>query len=490
MNMTIPFPLDMLVVADSADSLATLHALALASGHKANTARSGSEALAYVQDHEPDLVLLDLQKPDLDGFELTRRLRRINEDHLLKVIIISSSHNDERVIQALQSGADDCLMRPVNAALLDAKLRYFSDVILLQTRLARLAQRQLDIIDNIADAVITLDVNGHVEDMNSIARVLFDPRPPSDQGFHWRGDDFLSRLGVTLSELLTQRECTVLCIDGRSLEVDIRHMEWREKGVVRYTLLLRDLAERRAVELMQNEFLATVSHELRTPLTSVLGALGLLAGGAAGSLPAAAMQLATVAQRNGKRLSRLIDDILDLTKIQSDQFVLHQRMQPVGPLLQEALVASQAYASSLSVQLEAEGIDEHGDTELQLDTDRFLQVLANLLSNAIKHSPAGEVVRLRLAQTASALRVSVIDRGPGIAAGFHSQLFKQFSKAEGDNRGGHANTGLGLYISRLLVERMGGEIAADAAVTRRSVGASFSVTLPLVHRPALNPLAS
>jgi len=490
MNTLIPFVLDILVVSDSTDSLATLYAQVLASGHEASTAQSASEALAYVQDHEPDLVLLDLENSDLDGFELTRRLRRLHEDRLLKVIVIASSHSDERVIQALQSGADDCLPRPVNAALLGAKLRYFSDVMLLQSRLARLAQRQLDIVDNIADAVITLDVNGHVEDMNSIARVLFDPRLPSDQAFPWQGDDFLNLLGVTLAELLTQRECTVLCTDGRSLEVDVRHIEWREKGFLRYTLLLRDLTERRAVELLQNEFLATVSHELRTPLTSVLGSLGLLAGGAAGSLPPAAMQLAMVAQRNGRRLSRLIDDILDLTKIQSDQFVLHQRTQPVGPLLVEALVASQAYASSLSVKLEAEGIDVHGDTELRLDTDRFLQVLANLLSNAIKHSPAGEVVRLRLSLTVSALRVSVIDRGPGIAAGFHSQLFKQFSKAEGDNRGGHASTGLGLYISRLLVERMGGEIAADAAVAHRSVGASFSVTFPLAYRPTLNTLAS
>ncbi len=491
---TIPLPLpltmDILVVADSAEVLADLKALTLATGHKVKSLQSGSEALAYVLANEPDLMLLDLQCPELDGFEFMRRLRLIHDVRLLQVIMITPTQGDDQAILALQSGADDCLRRPVNAALLDAKLLQISGMLSLRSRLVRLAQRQLDIIDNITDAVITLDLNGNVEDMNSRAHELFDHRPHFDHALPWNGGDCQKLLGVPLTELLTQRECSVHRVDGSVLVVDLSYKEWREQGGVRYTLVLRDLTERRAVELMQNEFLATVSHELRTPLTAVLGSLGLLAGGAAGTLPAPAMQLTAVAQRNGKRLSRLIDDILDLTKIRSDQFVLHLRQQPVGPLLQEALAASQAYASSLNVQLAADGISDHGDTELRLDTDRFLQVMANLLSNAIKHSPAGEVVRLRLMVKASMLHISVTDRGPGIDAAFRSQLFKQFSKGEGGDRGGQPNSGMGLYISRLLVERMGGEIAADPAVAQQSGGATFSVTLPLAHRSTLRALAA
>ena len=477
------------MVGDSDDSLAELIALARASGHRVSSVQSGNEAFAYVQDHEPDLMLLDLQCPELDGFEFTRRLRLQHDDRLLQVILMSPSHGDDQVIRALDMGADDCLFRPVNAALLDAKLRQVSGMLRLRSRLVRLAQRQLDIIDNITEAVITLDQNGHIEDMNSRAHELFDPRPHFDHALPLQGGDCLSLLGVPLSELLSQRRCSVQRVDGSVLAVDVSYKEWREQGGVRYTLVLRDLTERLAVELMQNEFLATVSHELRTPLTAVLGSLGLLAGGAAGPLPAAAMQLTTVAQRNGKRLSRLIDDILDLSKIKSDQFSLHLRQQSIGPLLQEALAASQAYASSLNVQLKAEGIGDHGGTELRLDADRFLQVMANLLSNAIKHSPDGEVVQLRLEATASTLCIRVIDRGPGIDAAFRSQLFKQFSKGEGGDHGGHANTGLGLYISRLLVERMGGEIAADPAGAHHRVGASFSVTLPRVHSSTFKALS-
>jgi signal transduction histidine kinase/DNA-binding NarL/FixJ family response regulator len=477
--MTFPFMLDILVVADSAASLAALHALVLSSGYMARTAQSGREALALVQDNEPDLVLLDMQNPDLDGFELTRRLRLLNADHLMKVLMVSPSHGDEHVIQALKCGADDFLPSPVNGALLAAKLRHLAGCQRLHSSFARLAQRHLDIIDNIGDAVITLDENGHIEDMNSTAHALFDPRPHAEHAFPLPEGNCLSLLGQPLEVLLGQRECRVRRADGGLLPVDVNFKEWREKGRVRYTLVLRDQSAQRAVDLMQNEFLATVSHELRTPLTSLLGSLGLLAGGAAGVLPPAATQLAAVAERNGKRLSRLIDDILDLTHLRSDQFVLHSRQQPVGLLLQEALAASRPYASSLNVQIETDGIEAHGCVELRLDTDRFLQVIGNLLSNAIKHSPAGEVVQLRLVVTPSAARISVIDRGPGISAAFRSQLFKLFSKAEGGNHGGPPSTGLGLYISRLLVERMGGEIAADPAAAPQNVGASFSVAFPL-----------
>jgi signal transduction histidine kinase len=475
----LPFVLDILVVADSTESLDALKALVMAAGHQVRSVQSGSEAYAYVRDYDPDLMLLDLQRPGLDSFEFTRRLRLRHDDRLLQVIMISPSHGDDQVIHALHCGADDYLPRPINAALLEAKLRQISGMLKLRSRLVRLAQRQLDIIDNITDSVITLDMNGHVEDMNSRAHEQFDPRPHFDHALPWRGGDCLSLLGVSLKELLTQRECCVRRVDGSLLVVEVSYKEWREQGGVRYTLVLRDLTEQRAVELMHNEFLATVSHELRTPLTSVLGSLGLLAGGAAGSLPPAAQQLATVAQRNGKRLSRLVDDILDLTKLRSDQFVLQLRPQPIGPLLQEALEASQAYASTLSVQLEGEGIDAHGSTEIQLDADRFLQVMANLLSNAIKHSPAGEVVKLTLLMTPSALRVSVRDRGPGIDPAFRAQLFKLFSKAAGDRHAGQSNSGIGLYISRLLVERMGGDIAAEPATARPNVGATFSVVFPL-----------
>jgi signal transduction histidine kinase len=206
-----------------------------------------------------------------------------------------------------------------------------------------------------------------------------------------------------------------------------------------------------------------------------MGALGLMAGGAAGALPAAALPLAEVAQRNAERLGRLIDDILDLTKLEGDRLGLHLRPQRLAPLLREALAANQGYATQASVSLE---LDEGAATgpEVAIDADRFLQVMANLLSNAIKHSPPGEPVRVSLQHHATEARVTVRDQGPGIAPAFRAHMFEKFSQADGTDRRAQGGTGLGLYITRMLVERMGGRISAD---TVDGAGSAFSITFPL-----------
>jgi signal transduction histidine kinase len=444
-----------------------LCALVAELGHVALGADSGHAALALLEQHHPDLVLLDLLMPDLDGFEVTRRMRKLTADRWLPVIVTSSLQGEEHFISALESGADDYLLRPVSAGLLQAKLRHYGRVLALQSRLSTLAQRQRDILDNILDPVITLDDEGRVAELNLAALSLADragralaPGMPCEAIFD-----------CTLPELLGRRELAVQRAGGGSFSAEMGLSEWRDNARVHVTLVLRDLTERHEIERMKDEFLATVSHELRTPLTSVLGALGLLAGGAAGALPAAALPLADVARRNGERLSRLIDDILDLTKLEGDRLVLHLRPQPLAPLLREALAANQGYAHRAGVALVAEGLDDMAPV-VRVDADRFLQVMANLLSNAIRHSPPGDNVRLILAATVGGVRVSVRDRGPGIDPRFRARMFEKFSQADATDRRAQGGTGLGLYITRMLVERMGGRISADEVA---GAGAAFSV---------------
>jgi signal transduction histidine kinase/FixJ family two-component response regulator len=481
MPSTLPLALNILVVADNAQSLTSICMLVRVCGHKASSATNGIVALDHLKFVAFDLVFVELQRSDPDSLLLTRRLRLLPNSEKMGVIVIAPSNSDDHFIEAMHSGANDCLPGPLNPALFKAKLKYFADKHNQHLHLARAAWYHRNIMDHIDDPVLTLDVNGQVDAMNSMAHTLFDPRPVANRARPWRGEHCAKLLGLSLVELLTHRECRVRRADASLLNVAVKWKKWLNKGSTRYTIILHDQTERHAMDLLQNEFLATVSHEVRTPLTSVLGSLSLLAGGAAGHLPDAALELARVAQRNGKRLSRLIDDILDFSKIRSDQFVLDQQLQTIGPLLQEALEACQAYASSLGVKVQAEGIEAYGDTELELDADRFLQVMANLLSNAIKHSPHGSTVRLNLEMTLSSLRISVIDCGPGIDRAFHSQLFKLFAKAkaEGTAANGLVGTGMGLYISRTLIERMGGEIFANPISTQSSVGATFSVVFPL-----------
>ncbi len=461
-------PLDILVVDDIQASRQALCALVSELGHSATGADSGRAALDRVRERLPDLVLVDLLMPELDGFELTRLLRSLTGERWLPVIATSSLQGDEHVIQALRSGADDYLSRPVNPALLEAKLRHYGGVLALQARHASLAQRQRDILDNILDPVLTLDAAGRVEELNraALALVRLDGQAVAV------GAPCGAVFGIELPALLARRECQVQRNGGTGYAAEIGLSEWHDMGAVHYTVVLRDLTERRQIERMKDEFLATVSHELRTPLTSVMGALGLMAGGAAGALPTAALPLAEVARRNGERLGRLIDDILDLTKLEGDRMALHLRPQPIVPLLRECIAANQGYAQRAGVALSLDLPPDETDAEVELDADRFLQVMANLLSNAIKHSPQGETVRVSARSSAEGLRVTVHDRGAGIAPQFRARMFEKFSQADGTDRRAQGGTGLGLYITRMLVERMGGRISADEVV---GAGSAFSV---------------
>ncbi len=468
--LPVSAPVLRVLVADDIEA-SRLHLCALVRdcGHEAFGVASGKATLAQVLEQAPDLVLLDLLMPDMDGFDVTQEIRTLVTRRWLPVIVTSSLEGDEHFIQALQHGADDYLVRPINVALLDTKLRHYARVLGLQSRLAVLAQRQRDIHDNILDAVITLDCDGHISECNLAALCIFGDGASPLTGQHCE-----TVLGAPLADLLAQRELALRRFDGGVFPAELALSQWHEANKVSYTIVIRDLTERQHIQRMKDEFLATVSHELRTPLTSVLGALGLLASGAAGALPKAALPLAEVAKRNGERLSRLIDDILDLTKLEAKQMVLQMRSTALDSLLREALTANQGYAQRAGVHL-ALALTA-GSPPVRVDADRFLQVMANLLSNAIKHSAPDDTVNVSLDWSQTRLRVSVQDQGPGIDPKFRARLFEKFSQADTSDRRAQGGTGLGLYITRMMVERMGGSVGADSVAGQ---GACFRIEFPL-----------
>lgn len=462
--------LNVLVADDIESSRRALVELIQSLGHTCLQAASGEQALHCIDTQKLDVVLLDLLMPDIDGFEVTRLVRQRVTSKWLPVIVTSSLEGEEHFVQAVSMGADDYLVRPVRAAILQAKLRQYQRVLALQENLAVMAQRQRAIHEHIADAVITVDGAGLICEVNLAAKRLFSGTGPLELV----GRPIGEITGIPLEDLLERREIELTQTNGDITPLGVSASQWSIGPHSYCTIALHDRSEWRRIERMKDEFLATVSHELRTPLTSVLGALGLLVVGAAGELPAAARELTVVAQRNGERLSRLIDDVLDLTKLEGNRMVLNLRPVALDSLLDEAVAANASYAQRSGVELRYGRLA--GKPQALLDADRFLQVMANLLSNAVKHSRAGQVVQVALYGDPSGWRIDVTDQGPGIDPAFRDHLFEKFSQADGSDRRAREGTGLGLYISRMFVERMGGRIFAQSEAGQ---GSTFSLTFPV-----------
>ncbi|MCH8531041.1 MAG: PAS domain-containing protein [Saccharospirillum sp.] len=239
--------------------------------------------------------------------------------------------------------------------------------------------------------------------------------------------------------------------------------------------LIEDISERKRVERMKNEFISTVSHELRTPLTSISGALSLIASGVSGELPDTVMKVLDIAQRNSQRLGLLINDLLDMEKLVAGKMELNMAVQPVLDIVRTALADNQAYADRFAVTLEL--IEPRQNPGVNVDAGRLEQVLANLLSNAAKFSPEGEAVQTEVRVEKDQVKVTVKDRGPGIAASFRPRLFEKFSQADASDRRSKSGTGLGLAISKELIEQMGGSIGVYSV---EGQGAEFYIELPLM----------
>lgn len=236
----------------------------------------------------------------------------------------------------------------------------------------------------------------------------------------------------------------------------------------RVTGVNRDITERKAIDEMKREFVATVSHELRSPLTGIVAALGLVREGSTGELPGKAREFVDLAYANSERLTTLVNDILDIERLEAGGIQLQPEPVLIDRLLERALALNAGYAERYGVRFVV--ATPNCGLKVEADPERLMQVVTNLLSNAAKHSPGTEVLIEARASEGRA-RVAVIDHGRGIDPAFRSRLFRKFEQAD-RTRGG---TGLGLAISKGLIERMGGRIGCDSEPGR---GSTFWIELP------------
>ena len=226
------------------------------------------------------------------------------------------------------------------------------------------------------------------------------------------------------------------------------------------------LTHRSELDTLKDEFISTVSHELRTPLTSIRGALGLLSSGIIGDVDAKALNLLRIAVTNTDRLIRLINDILDLERMESGRAPLQIRRCSLRDLAQQAIdtMTAMADANTVHLALEPSTVAQAAYPEALFfdgDADRILQVLTNLLSNAIKFSPAASTVRVHTEAASDSILLKVVDEGRGIPSDKLDTIFDRFQQIEPSDARQKGGTGLGLAICRSIVQQHSGSIWAQ-----------------------------
>lgn len=277
-----------------------------------------------------------------------------------------------------------------------------------------------------------------------------------------------------------EREWTFRRRDGSrfpaSLMIAAAHNEERE--LTGFVAIAQDITERRAAERMKDEFISIVSHELRTPLTAIRGSLGLVTGGALGPIEGELKKVLDIAHSNSMRMMALVDDILDLAKIESGVIDFRFDRTDVRALVAQSIEANRAYGEQYGVAFAA--VEDRAATpaHVSADADRILQVLSNLLSNAAKFSPRGSTVRVSVEVAGNTARVRVSDHGPGIPEAFRPHIFERFRQAEQSDGRKRPGTGLGLSIVRLIVQNHSGRVGYD---TELGKGTTFWFELPRVE---------
>lgn len=341
------------------------------------------------------------------------------------------------------------------------------------------------ILDTVVDGIITIDKFGIIETVNPATLNIFGysqiemvgqnikmlmPNPYKDEhdGYlkhhHETGEKRVIGIG---REVEGQRK------DGSIFPLELAVNEMIINGEKHFTGIVRDITERKQADKLKEEFISTVSHELRTPLTSIRGSIGLLTGGLAGEFSDKAKQLLAIAHNNTERLLMLINDILDLSKIESGQMDFNFKEMEVLPFLKEAIEANHGFAGQYGVEFVLE-CSVNG-AMLQADANRLMQVMNNLMSNAAKFAPKGDKIKISAARHHQQIRISVTDHGSGIPKALESTIFDKFTQADSSDTRQVGGTGLGLNITKAMVEKHNGRISF---VSELGVGTTFYFDLP------------
>ncbi len=364
-------------------------------------------------------------------------------------------------------------------------VRDISERVEAESSLKNVESQTKAILDTVVDGIITIDKIGTIGTVNPATLNIFGyseiemvgqnvkmlmPNPYKEEH-----DGYLRHHNETGEKRVIGigREVEGQRKDGSTFPLELAVSEMIVNGEKHFTGIVRDITERKQADKLKEEFISTVSHELRTPLTSIRGSIGLLTGGLAGEFSDKAKQLLTIAHNNTERLLMLINDILDLSKIESGQMAFHFEEMEVLPFLQEAIESNHGYADQHGVEFILEcSVD---GAKIQADANRLMQIMNNLMSNAAKFAPKGDKIKISAARHHQQIRISVTDHGSGIPKELEGRIFDKFTQADSSDTRQVGGTGLGLNITKAMVEKHNGRISF---VSELGVGTTFSFDIP------------
>ena len=424
----------------------------------------GLERLA----HDPfDVILLDLSLPDSQGIEtfLTVHARATS----IPIIVLTGLSDEQFALEAVQKGAQDYLGKAsvqMDRHFLTRAIRYAIERKRAEHEHLRLAsfteQNPHPIVETTPEGVVTY--------LNAAAREQFpDLGAAGDHPILESMRAAAIRLRQTDGRSMTQE----VVYGTQIFEQYISHV--RELNAIQsYTV---DITERKRAERMKDEFLSTVSHELRTPLAIMKEFIALLADRIAGPLTPGQQEYLGIVQANIDRLARIVNDLLDMAKIEAGRVVLDKRLVDVAAMLDGIRQSTRLLVESKQIALEVQ-LPPTVPT-LFADADKITQVLFNLVHNAIKFTPGPGRVTLSVTERPDEIEFSVSDTGVGIAADDLPKLFEKFQQIHPVvSETGSKGTGLGLAISKRFVELHGGRLGVTSAPGQ---GSTFSFTLPTYH---------
>jgi PAS domain S-box-containing protein len=517
-----------LLVDDLEENLIAMAALLRAPEVRVVMARSGAEALEIVLVNEVALALVDVQMPDMDGFELAELMRGSERTKYVPIVFITAgAHDRQRQFKGFNFGAVDFLYKPVEPHVLTSKVAVFVELFRQKKALSRVSALQNAIFNSANFSSIATDANGVIQIFNVgaermlgyTANEVMNKITPADISDPQEVVERACVLSLELDTVITPGfealvfkasrgmediyELTYIRKDGSRFPavVSVTALRDTQDAIIGYLLIGTDNTARKRVEderreiekLLQqkntelevaiavadkanrakSDFLSSMSHELRTPLNAILGFAQLIE---AGLPPPSFSQKRSVDQilKAGWYLLELINEILDLAMIESDRVTLSQEPVSLHEVLLECQGMVETQAKTRGIGMTFPHIEKH--CFVFADRIRIKQVLVNFLSNAIKYNRADGSVSVESALCPPhSIRIGVRDTGYGLTPEQLAQLFEPFNRL-GRERGSEEGTGIGLVVTKRLVELMGGRTGVDSVV---GVGSVFWFELEL-----------